>query len=167
MELPEEKCTVDIKHVLYATDHSESARCAFAYAERIAKQFNAKLTMLHVMREELPDLLVFDVGMEKFSSVEKRLSIEKEHLQKAESAFIDMAKAEYGQGAIDADNIVVVKGNPVKMILQVAEDRNCDLIVMGFKGRGTLEDALMGDTVRRVLNRSKLPVLVAQHPERK
>ena len=58
------------------------------------------------------------------------------------------------------NNIIVEKGNPVKMILRVAEDRNCDLIIKGIKGKGTLEDAHMGDTVGGVVRRSKIPILV-------
>jgi nucleotide-binding universal stress UspA family protein len=156
METPK----VDIKHLLYTTDFSENAQIAFAYAERIANQFQAKLTLLHVIREELLDLLIFDVGVDRSGSVPKRLSIEKEHLQRAKEAFKRKAKSDYGWEAIDSDDIVVEKGNPVKMILRVAEERNCDFIVMGIKGRGSLEDAMMGDTVRRVLRRSKRPVLV-------
>lgn len=162
MEIPQ----VDIKHILYTTDFSENARYAYAYAARIANQFNAKLTLLHVIREEPLDLLVFDVGIDRSGSLPKRLSIEKEQLQKATDTFIDIAKTEYGCEVIDCNDVVVKKGNPVQIILQVAEERNCDFIVMGIKGRETLEDALMGDTVRRVLRRSKQPVLVLRHPEK-
>jgi nucleotide-binding universal stress UspA family protein len=160
MELPK----VDIKHILYTTDFSEDARYAFAYAARIANQFQAKLTLLHVIREELLDLLIFDVGVDRSGSVPKRLSIEKEHLQKAKKAFIEKAKTEYGWEATGVDDIVVEKGNPVQMILRVAAERDCDFIVMGIKGRGAIEDAMMGDTVRRVLRRSNRPVLVLRHP---
>ena len=163
MEIPE----VGIKHVLCATDHSEDARYAFAYAARISNQFRAKLTLIHVIQEELLDLLTFDVGMERSASVQKRLSIEKEHLQEAKDAIVEKAKTEYGREAVDADDILVEKGNPVNMIIRVAERRGCDLIVMGIKGRGTLEDAMMGDTVRRVLHRSKLPVVVVRNPNGK
>jgi nucleotide-binding universal stress UspA family protein len=156
---------VDIKHILYTTDFSENARYAFAYATCIANQFSAKLTLLHVVQEHLLDLLIFDVGAERSSSVPKRLSIEKEHFQKAKETVIEKAKTEYGWAGVDSHDILVEKGNPVQLILRVSEERNCDFIVMGIKGRGVLEDSVMGDTVRRVLRRSKNPVLVVQHPE--
>lgn len=162
MEIPE----VDIKHVLYTTDFSENARYAFAYAERIAKKFDAKLTFLHVIREELADLLIFDVGADRSGGMPKRLSIEKEQLKEAKRVLLDKAKTEYCWKTCDPNNIVVERGNPVKVILQVAKERNCDFIVMGIKGRGSLEDALMGDTVRQVLRRSEQPVLVLRHPEK-
>ncbi len=158
---------VGIKHILYATDLSEDARYAFDYALNIANQFNAKLTLLHVIREELLDLLIFDVGIDRLPSMKKRFTIEKEHLQKTRTALMEKVKNEYGWDIAETDEIVVEKGSPVKVILRVAEEQNCDLIVMGRKGKGTLEDAMMGDTVRRVLHRSKRPVLVARHPEEK
>lgn len=163
MELPK----VEIKHILYATDFSENARNVCAYAICMANQFRAKLTRLHVVQEELLDLLVFDFGIDRAAGVQKRLSIMKEHFQEIKEEVVKKIKVEYGREEINEDDIVVEKGNPVKIILRVAEERNCDLIVMGFKGRGALEDAMMGDTVRRVLHRSKVPVLVVQTTDKK
>jgi len=60
---------------------------------------------------------------------------------------------------------IVVRGNPVEEILKYSEEKNCDLIVMGIHGHGTLVDAMMGSTARRVLRRSKKPVLVVRLPE--
>ena len=162
MELPE----VDIKHILYTTDFSDNAHYAFAYAKRIAKNFDAKLTFLHVIREELGDLLIFDVGIDRSGGMPQRLSIEKEQLKKAKRVLFDKAKTEYCWDTCNPDDIVVEKGNPVKMILKVAKERDCDFIIMGKKGRGSVEDALMGDTVRQVLRRSERPVLVLRHPEK-
>ena len=65
-----------------------------------------------------------------------------------------------------ADEILVTRGNPADEILAQAEERNCDLIVMGTQGHGILEDALIGSTARRVIRRSKKPVLVVRLPEK-
>jgi nucleotide-binding universal stress UspA family protein len=156
----------EIKHILFATDHSQDARHAFAYAAKFAQQFDAKLTLLHVV-QELSDLLIFDAGIERSGAAEKRLSLTKTYIQNAREKFLELAKAEYGGVDVDIDDIVVEKGNPVKMILKVAEEKGCDLIVMGKRGRGTLPDAMMGDTVAGVLRRSKVPVLVLRQSKQK
>ena len=52
MELPK----VDVKKILYATDLSESARYAFAYAVSLADLYNAAINMIHVL-PEVPDIL--------------------------------------------------------------------------------------------------------------
>ena len=63
------------------------------------------------------------------------------------------------------DEILVERGNPVEVILRVAKEKSCDLIVMGTHGRGSLADAMMGSTARRVIRRSVKPVLVVRLPE--
>jgi len=60
------------------------------------------------------------------------------------------------------DEIVVVRGNVVDEILSEVQNRNCDLIVMGYYARGRLEDALLGSTPRRLLRRSKIPVMLVR-----
>jgi nucleotide-binding universal stress UspA family protein len=69
-----------------------------------------------------------------------------------------------GEGFV-TDDIIVVRGNPVEEILKYCEEKNCDLIVMGTHGQGTLADVMMGSTARRVLRRSTKPVLVVRLPE--
>ena len=122
---------------------------------------------LHVIPEESLDLLIFDVGIDRAGGVEKRLSLMKEHFKDLKESVIKKIKTDYGCVAFQENDILVERGSPVKIILRIAEERGCDLIVMGFRGKGALEDAMMGDTVRRVLHRSKVPVLVVQTRDKK
>jgi len=70
-----------------------------------------------------------------------------------------------GGQLFETDVIIVERGNPVEQILKQSDEKKCDLIVMGTHGHGTLADAMMGSTARRVLRRSKKPVLVVRLPE--
>ena len=158
MELP----CVEFKHILYTTDNSEDARHAFSYAACLAKQFGAKLTLLHVV-PEFKDMVAFDFGIERSLAAKEWFSVSKDYYEEVKRKFEDTVKAEYDGDAIEIEDIVVERGNPVHTILHVANNLNCDLIVMGKKGRSTLEDAMLGDTVNGVLRRSKIPVLVTKH----
>ena len=60
------------------------------------------------------------------------------------------------------DKINVVRGNVVDEILSEAQRIGCDLIVMGYHMRGKLEEAVLGSTTRKVLRRSKTPVMLVQ-----
>ncbi|NIW10607.1 MAG: universal stress protein, partial [Gammaproteobacteria bacterium] len=42
---------VEVKKILYATDLSENARFAFAYAVSLADLYGAKIALLHVLPE--------------------------------------------------------------------------------------------------------------------
>ena len=172
---------VEVKKILYATDLSENARYAFAYALSLANLSGARIIFLHV----LPEVSEFvDSHIIGYISADRWEEIKAQHSSEAREALIGKkrdsaaAKAVLDQFSEDAklgqegagfiaDEIIVERGNPVEQILKQAKERNCDLIVMGTHGRGTLADAMIGSTARRVLRRSEKPVLVVRLPEEK
>jgi len=160
MECPE------IKRILFATDDSANAQYAFSYAACFARQFKAKVTLIHVV-QEFKDMVAFDFGIERSVAAKKWFSVNNDYFQEVKARFKDLAEKNYSGESVDIEDVVVEKGNPVKMILQVAKDKNCDLIVMGSKGTGGLEDAMMGNTAIGVLRRSKIPVLVTRYSKNK
>ena len=173
------QASVQIENILYATDLSDNARYAFSYALSLADMYGANLILLHVL-PETPALVdknvVGHIGEKQWESIKQR------HFQDAKEALIGKrrdstivneiidqfrkdAKAGLGSHSIPSDEVVVKKGNPVEIILETADENNCDLIVMGTHGRGTLADTMMGSTARRVVRRSQKPVLVVRLPE--
>ncbi len=174
MDLPK----VDVKKILYATDLSENARYAFAYAVSLANLYKASVTMVHVL-PEVPILL--DQSVIGYISEERWNEIKSQQLDEAKEALIgkrqehlaikealhqfseDVKQEQKGDG-FATDDIIVQRGNPVEEIIKGAEENNCDLIVMGTHGHGTLEDVMLGSTARRVIRRSKVPVLVVRLP---
>ena len=175
MKLPK----VDVKKILYATDLSENARYAFAYAMSLADLYDAVITMIHVL-PEVPELL--DQSVIGYISAERWEEIKAQQLDEAKEALIgkkrehlaikealhlfsEDAKQQHEGAGFTTDDIIVERGNPVEEIIRNAEERNCDLIVMGTHGHGTLADAMLGSTARRVIRRSKIPVLVVRLPE--
>jgi nucleotide-binding universal stress UspA family protein len=174
MDLPK----VEIKKILYATDLSENARYAFAYAVSLADLYKASVTFIHVL-PEVPDLL--DKNVIGYISEERWEEIKSQNVEEAKEAIIgkrrdhlaikdalhqfsENVKESREGGGFITDDIIVVRGNPVEEILKYAEDINCDLVVMGTHGQGTLADAMIGSTARRVLRRSAKPVLVVRLP---
>ena len=175
MNLPE----VNVKKILYATDLSENARFAFAYAVSLANLYGAGLTLLHVL-PEVPESL--DAAVEGYISADHWEKIKQRHFDDARETltrkrrdhmaikevldqFCEDAKSSKKESPFVTDDILVVWGNPVEQILLQADEKNCDLIVMGTHGRGSLADAMIGSTARRIVRRSKKPVLVIRLPE--
>jgi nucleotide-binding universal stress UspA family protein len=169
MNLPK----VDIKKILYATDLSENARFAYAYAASLADLYGAQITLMHVL-PEVSELM--DKHIVGYIDADRWEEIKAQHLDDARQALIGKRKdhlavrdvlqqfsenATEGGGAA-TDQIIVERGNPVEKIIEHSEKESFDLIVMGTHGHGTLEDAMIGSTARRVIRRSKMPVLVVR-----
>ncbi|MDR5673952.1 Nucleotide-binding protein, UspA family [Halalkaliarchaeum sp. AArc-CO] len=53
----------------------------------------------------------------------------------------------------------IVEGTPSRCIVREAEERGCDLIVMGTHGRGGIDRLLLGSVAEKVVRASALPVL--------
>jgi nucleotide-binding universal stress UspA family protein len=174
MDLPK----VVVKKILYATDLSENARYAFAYAVSLADLYKASVTMIHVL-PEVPAML--DQTVIGYISEDRWQEIKSEQMDEAKEALIgkrrdhlaikealhqfseDVKQQQAGDG-FTTDDIIVQRGNPVEEIIKSAEEIGCDLIIMGTHGQSTLEDVMLGSTARRVIRRSKVPVLVVRLP---
>ena len=170
---------ISIKKILYATDLSDNARHVFSYAVSLAVKYSAGITMLHVVHE-VPVLA--DRSVAGYIDAERWEKIKKHHLEEARNALIGKRKehlavkevldqfaenirSNQGGSNFTLDEVIVEIGNPAELILEVAENRNCDIIVMGRTGQGLIEGALMGSTATRVVRRSKKPVLVIRNPD--
>jgi nucleotide-binding universal stress UspA family protein len=158
-----------IKKILYATDLSQNARHAFEYAASLANQYGAKITILHVF-EELPHSAQMRVasiiGKEKWKEMlkdneEEALNTMRDQLEE----FCNEMSNELADCPFIVDKICVRQGIPVEEILDQCTEETYDMIVMGTHGHGLIGNALMGSVSRRVVRRSKIPVLVIRLPQ--
>ena len=167
MTLPQ----VEIKKILYATDLSEDARYAFSYAVSLANTYSASITILHVLFNypNVDSIIAPYISSENWEKIKKRtyedarqtlIGKKREHIAIEEvlNKFTENAKVD--APPFITDEIIVKSGNPEDNIIEQAEERNCDIIVMGSHGHGFLENAITGSTTRRVVRRSSKPVLV-------
>lgn len=169
---------VEIKKILYATDLSESARHAFAYAVSLANVYGASITILHVLFNvpNVDSIASFYIGQEEWKKIKQRtvddarqalIGKKRENvaIQEILTRISETASAAAQSPATITDEIIIKKGNPEDHILQQAEERNCDIIVMGSHGHSAIAEAVIGNTARKVLRRSKIPVLAVRLPQ--
>ena len=157
-----------IQKILYTTDLSENARYAFSYAVGLAHQYNARITILHVLEELSPTALwmVGDIiGEKRWSTLknEKQDSVI-EALQSRLQAFCDEVVEDVPNCPFVVEKTIVDTGHPVDRIIELANTGNFDVLVMGSRGLGMLGDVMLGSTSRRVLRRCAKPVLVVRLP---
>ena len=56
----------------------------------------------------------------------------------------------------------VLRGRVAHTIAESADDSNCDLIVLGSKGRSALKDLMIGSVAQRVSSLAKTPVVLVK-----
>jgi nucleotide-binding universal stress UspA family protein len=86
-----------------------------------------------------------------------RTTINYEHRNDQTRAAMSAFIQEHGYPKMD---IAIREGEPVKQIVQFAEECNAGLIVMPSHGRGMLTEMLLGSTTYSVVRRAHCPVLV-------
>jgi nucleotide-binding universal stress UspA family protein len=170
---------IEIKKILFATDLSENARLALAYAVSMANLRGIGLTIVHAV-EDTPGMdavISYHVGAERWAEIKQQRATEARkaiigkqryeggHIQQALQSIYRKASTEFEEQTFQLDDVLVKNGNPVDVIIEAAEKTGCDIIVMGTQGHGGLARMMMGSTARRVLKQSRIPVLVVPLPD--
>lgn len=140
----------EFKAILFATDFSESSDFAFQYAYSLAKKFNARLLLLHVISEPV-DLRGFYVPHISFEKLEEEISA---GAQKMMEKFCRDHVRDYPNY-----ETFIIPGIPFDEIIKKAVERSVDLIVMGTHGRTGLDHMLFGSTAEKVVRKSSVPVM--------
>lgn len=141
------------KHILYATDFSETAENAFPHALTLAVLSGSRLTLLHgrVPLQDDPNnpRFHFPELEEIYSRAE---SIAGELLEEKEKKTGDIEVQPTVARGIDADSV----------ILTTARDSEADLIVMGTHGRRGLDQLVLGSVAHSVIQKSPVPVFTVR-----
>jgi nucleotide-binding universal stress UspA family protein len=144
------------KTILFATDFSESSDHAFQYALELARKFDSRLGIIHVINEPV-DLRGFYVPHISFDKLEEE--IEQGALKMMEkfcSTHVqDYAKVE----------TFVVPGIPYDEIIKKAQEIEAGLIVVGTHGRTGLDHVLFGSNAEKVVRKSPVPVMTIRIKE--
>jgi len=135
-----------LKHILLATDGSESSEGAVKEAIYLAKSCVAKLSVIYVL-ETNPE---FETEGLKF--VEKMEHAAREHLEEI--------RKEAAAENVEVEAIVRRTDQPYKAIVEEAAKMKSDVIVMGRRGRTGLEKMLMGSVAAKVIGYAPCKVLV-------
>ncbi len=131
-----------LSRVLFCTDFSENSERALNYAVSVRAEYNAELTLLHVLE-----------GVPSSANLEKARAAATEQLDKLIPP---------GEGKTSKIKTAVCIGKPYLQIVQFAQDAQIDLVTMGVRGRGALDLAVFGSTTYRVMQLGSCPVLAVQ-----
>jgi nucleotide-binding universal stress UspA family protein len=141
--------------ILTALDFSESSDFAFEYDLTLARQFQAELTIMHVINEPV-DLRGFYVPHISFEQLEKEIE---EGAEKMMEKFCQTKMGDFTRYTT-----AVVAGIPYEEILRKAEETGASLIVLGTHGRTGIDHLIFGSTAERVVRSAACPVLTIRLP---
>ena len=150
-----------IKRVLYATDLSKTAMYAFRYAMNTAEKHDAEMIVLHVITDTSSRLRSDAVGRD--IATLKKGSVDE--LSRRLDEFCKSELKDRQECMKMITGVRVEEGNPVELIIRVAEDEKCDVIIMGNHGAGMWSHNYLGGVARRVLRRSEKPVYIIPLPK--
>jgi nucleotide-binding universal stress UspA family protein len=146
------------KHILLPHDGSPLSDKALTEGIRVAKASNAKVTLLHVVAP------YHAPGLAMHSSPALR-AIEHQHqeeLEKAARGMLESAQHSVRGQGVSCEFAVISAVSPAESIIDQANARACDLIVMSSHGRRGVEGLLVGSETVKVLTHTKTPVLVVR-----
>ncbi len=135
------------KKILVAYDGSATARNALAVSAKLAKQDNSWIKVLAVVPPYDGDLELVGV-----SNIKETIEGPGEELLTEAREIAD------NEGVHVLTNLA--QGEPFERIAAIADDENCDLIVMGRQGIDHFERELMGNVTARVIGYTARNVLV-------
>jgi len=139
--------------ILFANDFSENSEHAFDYALTLAKQFDARLIIVHVINEPV-DLRGFYVPHISFEKLEKEIE---EGAEKMMQKFCRTKAKDYTNY-----ETLIIAGIPYEEILRKANEEQVSIIVLGTQGRKGIDHFLFGSTAERVVRNAKCPVLTVR-----
>ena len=137
-----------IKHILVPTDFHKPSIHAVHYAFDLAIKVGAVVHLLHVY-EPVPS---------------GSSNLRNEALRRDVQAALEEIAAPYRESPALGERIAAM-GDAKQMILQTANERGVDLIVLGSHGRRGLPQVLLGSVAEPVMRESRCPVLIARESE--
>jgi nucleotide-binding universal stress UspA family protein len=141
-------------HAVSAVDFTIASAVALRTMLDLIRRTGARLTLVHALPEG-SHRMAFSGG--EALRITRQLRVQAAHV------------AERLRRKVPADVRIrvearVTTGAPHRAILGVASDVAADLVVMGVPPRSRLDEVLFGSTLRHVLRRAKVPVLVFPVP---
>ena len=145
-----------LKNILVATDFSESAAVALAYGRDLARTFNARLHVVHMVE----DVMLRYSPEVSFAVPEMQKNLE-------ERAWRDLrALVADDDRAFPIVPAVLTCVNIPNTIVDYAKTHQIDLVITGTHGRGPIKHLLMGSVAERVVRTAPCPVLTVHAKER-
>ena len=144
------------KNILIPTDGSKLSQKAAVQGVKLAKSLGAKVTALFAAPPATPIVYSGDSLPIGYASPGDHAQM----IKRTAAKNLDFVAREAKKARVRFEAVQVTSDYPEEDILKVAKKKKCDLIVMGTQGQSGLRGAFIGSVTRKVLDKSKIPVMV-------
>lgn len=142
------------ERILFPTDGSEGSEIVLEHAIDLAKRYDATLEGLFVGDQRTYAGMAADIDREQIK--EAQASVSEQALDRVRSAAED--------AGVDVET-THTSGVPAEKIVEVVEEDDADLVVMGTHGRTGIDHYLIGSIAERVVRQSPVPVVTVRIDE--
>lgn len=139
------------KKIIVALDGSPNSEKALQTALAFGQTQNAKLFLIHVVKEVHPQ---FAAGGVAISISELNSALRENGEQILRDAEDEAEKAQI------PCRTRIVSGDPAEKILFAAKEEEADLILIGSRGLGTFKEWMLGSVSHKVIQLAQCPVFV-------
>jgi nucleotide-binding universal stress UspA family protein len=143
------------KHLLIATDGSGESDKALLQGFALAKALSAKVTVVTATEPWTEAAYATLPTPIMISAYEKSAA-------GSAASILDDAKKSAKSAGVPCETRHIRDLHAPEAIIKAAKEEDCDLLVVGSHGRGTVGRILLGSTSLKVLTFSPLPVLVCR-----
>ena len=146
---------INLKNILVPSDFSECSDAAVRYGVALAKAFNARLHLMHVVQDPYTQPWAAEAFPAGISDLLR--DWQEQALKRLQSCVPEA----------DRDRVVATCAiaTPFSEIMRYAQKEGIDLIVLGTHGRGPMAHMLLGSVAEKVVRRAPCPVLTVRHPQ--
>jgi nucleotide-binding universal stress UspA family protein len=143
------------KHILVPTDGSPASQKAALTGVTLAKSLGARVTAFFAAPPATPIVYRNNLPVGFAQPAEHAAMIER-----TSAKYLGVIQRAAKKAGVRFEAIHATNDYPADAVLDMAKKKKCDCIVMATHGEGGLRGVFVGSVTQKVLNRSKIPVLV-------
>ena len=140
--------------ILYPTDFSEVSKKALDYIKQLKGAGTQEVFVLHVIDQR--EIENVRQHAERAFGIEEQLEKIMEKRAQEETRTLEAELKERGFNI----RVMIVRGIPLREILNIEENEDVSVIVIGSHGKSNIEEMLLGSVSEKVIRKCKKPVLV-------
>ncbi|WP_318312792.1 universal stress protein [Flagellimonas crocea] len=144
-----------MKKILVPVDFSKHSEYALEVAATMAGQFDASIVLLHMIG--MSDSVLANSEIAEEAEAKYFLKLAKEKIK-------EFTEREYLKGI--KVSAIIQNYKDFEEVNHVAEEQNCDLVVMGSHGTSGFSDLFVGSNAEKVVRTSDVPVIVIKKPQK-